>query len=82
MRLLAPNGDEPAQRVDAQIASAETVKLQLKTPMPVFLLYWTAYRDGEQLAFRDDVYGWDAAVLRLLDAGSARRVESLTKTAP
>lgn len=81
LRLLGPNGDEPPERVDAQLASAETVKVQLKTPMPVFLLYWTAYHDGGQLAFRDDVYGWDAAVLRLLDAATPRRVETLTKTA-
>ncbi|MBE7216879.1 MAG: L,D-transpeptidase family protein [Caulobacteraceae bacterium] len=70
VRLLAPNGDEPADRIDAQIASAETVKIDLKQPEPVFLLYWTAFPEGDQLAFRDDVYGWDAAVLRLLDAGA------------
>ena len=82
LRLLAPNGDEPAERVDAQLASLQTIKVELKTPMPVFLLYWTAYAAGEQLAFRDDVYGWDAAVLRLLDAGAPRPVEPLTKSAP
>ena len=82
VRLLAPNGDEPAARIDAQLASTQTLKLALKTPMPVFLLYWTAYPEGDQLAFRDDVYGWDAEVVRLLDAGAKRRVEPLTTSAP
>ena len=70
VRLLAPNGDEPAATLDAQIASTQTLKIDLKRPEAVFLLYWTAFPDGEQLAFRDDVYGWDAQVLRLLDAAT------------
>ena len=72
IRLLAPNGDETPAVLDAQLAAAQTRKVELKAPMPVFLLYWTAFPTGDQLGFRDDVYGWDAAVLRLLDAGAKR----------
>jgi L,D-transpeptidase YcbB len=33
--------------------------VKLKTPIPVRLLYHTAYWDGSRLQFRPDVYGWD-----------------------
>ena len=36
--------------------------------MPVMLLYWTAFDQGSQMAFRDDVYGWDAQLQGLLNA--------------
>ena len=78
VRLLAPNGDETPARIDEQIASQATSIVKLKTPMPVFLLYWTAFPEGDQLAFRDDVYGWDDAILRLLAAATMRKVERLT----
>src|SRR5438309_6470279 len=33
--------------------------VKLKTPIPVRLLYQTAFWDGSQIQFRPDVYGWD-----------------------
>ena len=43
-------------------------RAQLPTPYAVLLMYWTAFPDGAQLDFREDVYGWDAKLLGLLAA--------------
>jgi murein L,D-transpeptidase YcbB/YkuD len=45
---------------DAKLAKGSTAVLGLKTPMPVRLMYQTAFvdRSGE-IAFRPDIYGWD-----------------------
>lgn len=67
-RLLASNPEWPDTRVDEVLDSTDTTRAQLSTPMAVLLMYWTAFPDGSQLAFRDDVYGWDAELVRLLAA--------------
>ncbi|MDP3594784.1 L,D-transpeptidase family protein, partial [Phenylobacterium sp.] len=45
---------------DAKLAKGATAVLGLQTPMPVRLMYQTAFvdRSGE-IAFRPDIYGWD-----------------------
>jgi murein L,D-transpeptidase YcbB/YkuD len=45
----------------AEAMHAEKEKrVPLKMPMPIHLLYWTAWTDSEgNLQFRDDVYGYD-----------------------
>ena len=70
-RLLAYSPDWPPEHVDEVLESLETTRAQLPKPFAVMLLYWTAFPDGSQLAFRDDVYGWDAKLLGLLAAGRA-----------
>ena len=70
-RLLASNPEWTPEHVDEVLDSDETIRAQLTTPMPVMLFYWTAFQDGSQIAFRDDVYGWDAKLLGLLAAGRA-----------
>ena len=67
-RLLASAPEWPAEKVDEVLDSTETTRAHLATPMAVLLMYWTAFPDGSQLAFRDDVYGWDAKLLGLLAA--------------
>jgi murein L,D-transpeptidase YcbB/YkuD len=34
-------------------------------------MYSTAFVEGDQISFRDDVYGWDSETLRDLDAALA-----------
>jgi murein L,D-transpeptidase YcbB/YkuD len=69
-RLLA--SDAPgwsADRVDAVLAGQETTEVKLARPVPVTLMYLTAFPvAGGAIQFRQDVYGWDAEVLRRLDA--------------
>ena len=57
------------EAIDATIASGDTVRAQLQQPISVYLFYWTAYvaPDGA-VNFRQDPYGWDKALVRLLAA--------------
>ena len=68
-RLLDDAPDWTAERIDTVLDSEQTTRAQLPTPIAVMLMYWTAFPEGAQLAFRDDVYGWDAKLLGLLAAG-------------
>jgi murein L,D-transpeptidase YcbB/YkuD len=60
-------------RLDAAIAAGETLWLRLPRPLPVFLLYWTAFPaeepDAGPLHFRADVYGVDRALEEAFLAG-------------
>jgi len=52
--------------------------VKLKTPIPVRLLYHTAFWDGSRLQFRPDVYSWDdeiAAALGLVRGVSWQAVQ-------
>lgn len=71
--LSAEPGWSP-EKVDQTLAGAETTEVKLSKPLQVNLFYWTAFDQNGQVQFRDDVYGWDAALVRLLDtvgSGSA-----------
>jgi murein L,D-transpeptidase YcbB/YkuD len=57
------------QSIDAVIATKQTRTVNLKTPVPVLLLYWTAQpRPDGQVNFRNDVYGRDPPTLAALDS--------------
>lgn len=71
--LLGRQAGMSAEDVDETLAGDETKSVALKESVPVRLYYWTAFVDGDQVSFRDDVYGWDEAVLRDLDAALAGR---------
>ncbi len=47
-------------KIQAVIASGETVSIALTSEIPLYLVYWTAWvsRDNH-VYFRKDVYGWD-----------------------
>ncbi|MGE0639396.1 MAG: murein L,D-transpeptidase [Thermoanaerobaculia bacterium] len=65
--LLA--GDRAWDRavIDATIAAGDTTTVSLERPLPVLILYWTAWVNPEgELKFYDDVYGRDARVLKEL----------------
>ncbi len=54
--------------LEAAIGSGRTQRLRLPRPVPIMLLYLTAYADENgAINFRHDVYGRDAAVLAALD---------------
>jgi len=57
------------QSIDAVIATRQTRTVNLKTPVPVLILYWTAQpRPDGQVNFRNDVYGRDPPTLAALDS--------------
>ena len=54
-------------RIDKAIATGREQTIWLQTPIPVHLLYWTAWVDVDGgVHFRDDVYGRDARLSRAL----------------
>jgi murein L,D-transpeptidase YcbB/YkuD len=67
--LLAANADWPRDRIEAAIREGRTQRVTLKRPAPLYMFYFTAYGEGAQISFKRDIYGWDAKLLRLLDAG-------------
>jgi len=71
--LLHKEASWPPDRIDEVIASRKETSIDLTRDIPVRLLYWTAFPSGPggDIAFRQDVYGWDEKVLRLLDAATA-----------
>jgi murein L,D-transpeptidase YcbB/YkuD len=67
--LMAGDPVWTPEKIDATLASGETVRAKLPQQMAVFLLYWTAYvtPDG-QVNFRDDPYGWDKELVQRIAA--------------
>jgi murein L,D-transpeptidase YcbB/YkuD len=77
----ALSGDTNAMvdKLNAAIADPATQHLPLTQPLPIYLLYWTAFADVDgTIEFRPDVYGRDDRLLAAL-AGhmAAQRVTSL-----
>ncbi|HEX7005927.1 MAG TPA: L,D-transpeptidase family protein [Alphaproteobacteria bacterium] len=76
LHLLSPQGWDMA-RIEAAIEAGATRRVSLARPMPIVVLYLTAFADASgAIQFRDDVYGWDAVgrtfdELRRQDVGGA-----------
>ncbi|HEY0647841.1 L,D-transpeptidase family protein [Phenylobacterium sp.] len=67
--LLSTQPGWSPDRIATTLASGETTEVKLDRPVQVILAYMTAFAQaGGVTAFRPDVYGWDAEVLRRLDA--------------
>jgi murein L,D-transpeptidase YcbB/YkuD len=66
--LLSDKDGWSAQRVDEALASQQTQTVSLAKGVPVEIYYWTAFTGPEGVSFRDDIYGWDAEVLKALDS--------------
>jgi murein L,D-transpeptidase YcbB/YkuD len=57
------------QAIQDVIATKQTRTVNLKKPIPVLILYWTAQpRADGQINFRNDIYGRDAATLAALNS--------------
>jgi murein L,D-transpeptidase YcbB/YkuD len=75
--LFKGDEDWTPERIDQTIAAGKTVRAPLDAPMPIFILYWTAFLDVKgRVNFRDDVYGWDTALIGLIAAGRNRALPS------
>ena len=58
-------------QIDQLITTDDTQRVGLPQPLPVMILYWTAYVQDGQVAFGRDPYGWDDILVRLLDAATS-----------
>jgi len=67
-RLLANMPGWSREKIEATIATGETRSVALEQPVPILILYWSVdTHDGNRIAFKPDIYGKDAAILRELD---------------
>ncbi|WNG46226.1 L,D-transpeptidase family protein [Archangium minus] len=65
--LRGHEGWTEATLVAAMEAGGESRRVELPAPVPVYLLYWTAFVDAEgHVEFREDLYHHDPEVLRAL----------------
>ncbi|WP_395674469.1 murein L,D-transpeptidase [Inquilinus sp.] len=64
----------PARRERVMGSWTPTTRINLPAPMPLYLVYQTAWIDQSgEVAFRDDIYGIDAKVIAALQARETRR---------
>ncbi|WP_241523906.1 L,D-transpeptidase family protein [Oceaniglobus indicus] len=65
--LLAPQSDNPEDEFHRHLRSGRESRVNLETPVPVHLVYRTAYtKPGGGMEYRRDVYGRDAEILSAL----------------
>jgi murein L,D-transpeptidase YcbB/YkuD len=65
--VLHREADWPEARMQKAIDSHVTQRTPLSRPVPVYLVYWTAFVDGQgQVGFSPDPYGWDSKLRSML----------------
>jgi murein L,D-transpeptidase YcbB/YkuD len=70
-RMILGFNPEALAEFDAAEASGQTTRVQIGRTIPVRLLYWTAFLDGDgRISFRKDVYGRDDKLAKALGLGS------------
>jgi L,D-transpeptidase YcbB len=66
--LLLADRSWNSDSTDRTLATRRTRTVRLRRPVPVLLLYWTAWVDDQsRVNFRSDIYGRDARLARALD---------------
>ena len=71
--LLARQMDDPQSYFDSLVSSGQQTRVPLEQPIPVHLVYFTAFSGADgQMQFRRDIYNRDARLFQaLLEAGVA-----------
>ena len=65
--LLAAQTDDPVGLFQSHLNSKQETNVRLEVPLPVHLVYFTAYPSEKgRIEYRRDVYGRDAAIFRAL----------------
>jgi murein L,D-transpeptidase YcbB/YkuD len=65
--LLAAQSDDPRAEFKAHLETGRETVVPLERPVPVHLVYFTAYPDAKgRMTWRRDVYGRDAALWQAL----------------
>src|SRR5262249_11178140 len=68
---------QPTDAIDQTIAAGSTIRDDLPHPVPVFVVYETAFADANgQLQFRPDVYRRDAEIWSQLDPEQRRPADA------
>ena len=58
--LLGEDSGWDDEELEQSISEGYTEKVQMARPIPVYLVYWTAWVDKDQgVNFREDIYKWD-----------------------
>jgi murein L,D-transpeptidase YcbB/YkuD len=71
---------QPADRINQTIATGSTTRGELPQPVPVFVVYETAFAEVDgRLQFRPDVYGRDAEILPYLNPQGRPLAEARTQ---
>jgi L,D-transpeptidase YcbB len=67
-KLAALLMQQPIDAINEVIATGDTIRRSLPVPVPVFVVYETAFADADgKLQFRADIYGRDAEIWQYLD---------------
>jgi len=67
------SGKWSREQIIAIIESGENKRADVPDPVPVYILYWTAWVDSDgTMEFRDDVYGYDQALQQELTVEASR----------
>jgi murein L,D-transpeptidase YcbB/YkuD len=67
--ILRHDSNSHLESVDTLLESGPTTTAYLAAPIPVYLVYFTAFLDGDEVVFRRDVYGRDQRIIDQLRAG-------------
>jgi L,D-transpeptidase YcbB len=68
--VLRNNPEWTEDRIVAAMNGSETIQVNLAQPIPVLILYSTAVVEPDgQVHFFDDIYGYDADLQKVLEAG-------------
>ncbi|HID66959.1 MAG TPA: murein L,D-transpeptidase [Roseibacterium sp.] len=66
--LLAAQEEDPVTFFDTILNSNRETQVNLEQPLPVHIVYWTAWVDTNgRLNFRDDIYGRNAELRRAIE---------------
>ena len=82
-KLAALLMQQPVDAIDQAIATGSTTRSALPKPVPVFVVYETAFADVDgKLQFRADIYGRDAEIWQSLDPKRRERRVVAERAAP
>jgi len=80
MELLKDDPSWTRERLERAIGRGTTIRIDVPNPLPVVLVYWTTFVDGDGMVeFRDDIYGRDARLTAALK--SAPRFDEINAAA-
>ena len=68
--VLTGTGEWTEESIKAQIDKGRTETIALKTPLPVYIFYWTAFGENGTVAFRNDIYKRDHEIAEALGIGA------------